>query len=123
MKSGNFLLYAFVCLFFLVSAACQDERGEGDYSGVSELIAGRNKARYEAVENSPEKSAIPKKETTNKISTSKPELTSKEEELSSIILYEEYVEIVGSRSQRTLAKGVAYINKQGQIVRIKILKE
>ncbi|MCK5265984.1 MAG: hypothetical protein KAR03_10285 [Candidatus Thorarchaeota archaeon] len=122
MKSRKVLLCVVFGLFFLVSA-CQDEKGENDYSGVSELISSRNKARHEVAENPPKKIDHSRKKTTNKTSTSKPQVTSKQEELSSIILYDEDVEIIGVESRRTLAKGVAYINKQGQIVRIKILKE
>ena len=109
-------------LFFLISA-CQDEKGKDDYSGVSELIAGRNNARYQVVENPPKKSASSTKRTTNKTNTSKSVSTSQKEELSTIILYEEVVEIVGSKSGRTLAKAIASINKKGQIVKIRILKE
>jgi hypothetical protein len=122
MKAPRFFLIAFLCLFFLISA-CQDEKGKDDYSGVSKLIAGRNKARYQAAKNSPEKSVSTRKRTTGKTNTSNPVSTPKKEKLSPIILYEERVEIVGSKSGRTLAKAVASINKKGQIVKIKILKE
>ncbi|MCD4721740.1 MAG: hypothetical protein K8S13_18045 [Desulfobacula sp.] len=122
MKSAKFFLVALFGVFFLVSA-CQDEKGKGDYSGVSDLIAERNKARYTVAENPPKKSVSSRKKTTNKTNTSKPISTPKKEELSTIILYEELVEIVGSESGRTLAKAVASINKKGQIVKIKILKE
>ncbi len=119
MNLGQKSLICALVLFGFVISACQDEKGAGDYSGVSDLIASRNKARYEDKKN-PTKKTVRKKVTTNSKSTSN---TQKSEELSSIILYEEDVKIVGSDSQRTLAKGVAYINKKGQIVRIKILKE
>lgn len=120
MKSGKYFLYAIFGLFFLISA-CQEDKEKNDYSGVSDLISDRNKARYEAAENPSKKSVSPQKTTTPSIS--KPEINSKEEELSSIILYEEEINIVGAESGRTLAKGTAYINKKGQIVRIKISKE
>ena len=122
MRSAKFFLYAFLGLFLLISA-CRDEKGKNDYSGVSELIYDRNKARYDVVEKPSKKSDRSRKSTTSKTNILKSELNSKEEELSSIILYEEDVKIISSESQRTLAKGVAYINKKGQIVKIKILKE
>ncbi len=109
-------------MFFLISA-CDDEKGKNDYSGVSKLIAERNKARYDTKENSSEQSVIKRKSTTGDTSSSLSKNTSKKNELSSIILYEEDVEIVGAKSQRTLAKGVAYINKKGQIVKIKLSKK
>lgn len=122
MKSKKKILFAVMGVFFLVSA-CQDDQKKGNYSGVSDMIAERNKARFDNAENPPKKRVVSKKRTTSKSSTSKSTSSSKKEELLSIILYEEDVAIVGSDSGRTLAKGVAYINKKGQIVRIKILKE
>ncbi len=122
MKLTNCFWIAFLSLFFLISA-CQDEKGKNDYSGVSELISERNKARYHAAENSSKKSVSTPKKTTSKTNTSKSVSTPKKEELSTIILYEEVVKIVGSKSGRTLAKAVASINKKGQIVKIRILKE
>ncbi len=120
MNLGQKSMICVLILFSFVITACQDEKGAGDWSGVSDLIGSRNKARHEANENPPKKTARPRKVSAK--SNTAPNIK-KNEELSSIILYEEDVKIVGSDSQRTLAKGVAYINKKGQIVRIKILKE
>ncbi len=122
MKLVKFCGYLLFCLFFLLSA-CQDDKEKNDYSGVGELISDRNKARYEMAKNSSRKSSSSKKITANKTKPLKFESKSKKEEISSIVLYEEDIEVVGSKSGRTLAKGVAYINKKGQIVKIKILKE
>ncbi len=98
----------------LVITACQDSREADDYSGVSELIAERNKARYESQQKrASEKSAEQPRSV----------LPDRKEDLSSPALFEEKVDIVVSGGGRTLAKGTAYLNKQGQIVRIKILKE
>lgn len=104
-------------------SGCQDDKGTNDYSGVSDLISDRNSARYEIAENAPKKSATSKKTSEKKIKESKPDSAERQKELMSIILYEEKVKIVGTESGRTMAKGVAYVNKKGQIVRIKILKE
>ena len=122
MIPGKTIGYALLGMSFLISA-CGDEKGKNDYSGVSKLIAERNKARYETKENSSEKSVIKRKTTTSDKRTSPSKKKSGKDELSSIILYEEDVEIVGAKSQRTLAKGVAYINKKGQIVKIKLSKK
>jgi hypothetical protein len=126
MRSGK-LVYAACLLFFFLAFACtEDKEKNEDYSGVSGLISERNKARHVAVEkftvqDAGHKSA-PKSEQ-EKITMPKQESDPRAEEISSIVLYEEKVDIIVSESRRTLAKGVAYINKQGQIVRIKILKE
>lgn len=126
MRARNCFVYLFLGFVFLAFSACQDEQGKNDYSGVGQLISSRNKARYDAAENLP-----PKEQSTNKTNVSKKSTTdginalrsaSKQEKLSSIILYEEKIEILGSKSGRTLANGVAYINKKGEIVKIKILK-
>lgn len=119
MKSGK-LFYFFL---FLMISGCQDNKEKkNDYSGVSNLISERNKARHGVVKKTPGKNAESKSVEEN-ISTTKQESDSKEEEISSVVLYEEKVDIIGSESRRTLEKGVAYINKKGQIVRIKILRE
>jgi len=120
---GHLLLYLLISLFFLIPA-CKDDKDKNDYSGVSELIAERNKARYEMAKKSSKKTSSSKKITTDKTNSAQPKkVTSKKEDISSIILYKEDVKVVGSKSGRILAKGVAYINKKGQIVKIKILKE
>ncbi len=115
-------MFILLSLFFLISA-CQDKKEEtdrkSDFSGVSNLIADRNKARYDVAENPPEKKPSTLKATNNDSKT--PE--DKKEELATAILYEQKIKVVGSESGRTLASGIAYINKKGQIVRIKITKE
>jgi hypothetical protein len=121
MKVPQKILFTMLGMFFLISG-CQNEDPKDDYSGVSDLISDRNKLRHQKSGKSVKKSIAPKKSTTT-VNKLKSELISKEEELSSIVLYEQGVEIVNSKSQRILAKGVAYVNKKGQIVKIKILKQ
>jgi hypothetical protein len=123
MKARKLFVYVLAILFFLILTSCEDKKKDNDFSGVSRLIADRNKARYENTEKSiPNQKPTSKKEIIKKNSTVKSESSSKEKELSSIVLYEENVKILGSKSGKTLAKGVAYINKQGQIVKLKIIK-
>lgn len=110
-------------MFFFLAVACtEDKEKKEDFSGVSELISDRNKARHVAVEKFSAQDSRPKSEE-EIITIPKQESDPGAEEISSIVLYEEKVDIVVSESRQTLAKGVAYINKQGRIVRIKILKE
>jgi hypothetical protein len=122
MKSQKKILFAMFGIFFLISG-CQNEDQKDDYTGVSDLISERNKIRYQKSEKPLKRIVTPKKITTNDTNAIKPESISKEEELSSIVLYEQDVEIVNSKSNQVLAKGVAYINKKGQIVKIKIVKK
>ncbi len=126
MRSGKLFYFVCLLLFFLASACTEDKEKKEDFSGVSDLISERNKARHVAVEKFSVQDAGPKsapKSEEDNITMPKQESDPKAEEILSIVLYEEKVDIVVSESRRTLAKGVAYINKQGQIVRIKILKE
>ena len=109
-------------LFFLISA-CSDEKKNDNFSGVSDLIADRNKARYDVAKKPSQKKAVTRKTITGKSRTLDSSSKSKKEEISSIVLYEQNIEIVGADSRRIMAKGVAYVNKKGQIVRIKILRE
>lgn len=121
MKSGR--VFGFLLLvFFLLISSCQDDKAsekKDAYSGMAELIADRNKARQEIAKNSPSKKSDTQSATTSKRTTAK----SKTDEISTTILYEQKINVVGAESGRVLASGVAYINKQGQIVRIKITKE
>jgi hypothetical protein len=128
MRVKNCFVYLLLGFVFLIFSSCQDENGENDFSGVGRLIASRNKARYDAVEKlapkeqSIDKTNVSKKNTTDNTNALKSESNSRQEKLSSITLYEEKIKILGSKSGRTLANGVAYINKKGEIVKIKILK-
>lgn len=128
MRAKNCFVYLLVGFVFLIFPSCQNENGENDFSGVGRLIASRNKARYDAAEKLPQKEQsidktnVSKNNTTDITNALKSESNSKQEKLSSIVLYEEKIKILGSKSGRILANGVAYINKKGEIVKIKILK-
>ena len=123
MKSGKIFVCLFLSLFLLISG-CSEEKEKGDYSGVSGLIAERNRARYDAAENSSSKKQVVKKQAAgqSRPSVQNPE-SKKKKVISSVVLYEQKIEIVGVESGKRMAKGIAYINKQGQIVRIKISRE
>ncbi len=125
MKSGKHFL-CLLCLTLglsLLISACSDEKEKGDYSGVSELIAGRNKARYEVAEKPSQKKQVTQKRISGQSSPSVQRPKPKPEQINSVVLFEQNIDIVGTDSQKRLAKGVAYINKQGQIVRIKIIRD
>ncbi len=118
MKNRTVLLYAFLSILFFV-VSCKNEKSE-DFKKVSELIANRNSARYHfAGKNNNNKE--PKK-VEEKVQP-EPIQQTKKEELSSVILYEEDIQIISESSKKTLAKGLAYLNEDGQIVRIRIIKE
>ena len=121
MKSGRVLLFLFLSLFFLISG-CQDPdpaEKKGDYSTVSNLIADRNRARKDAPKNVSDRKSRPAKSLPEKSD----KYVTRDDELASVILYEQEIKIVGFESGRTIATGVAYINKKGQIVKITVSKE
>lgn len=101
-------------LSLLLLSGCDDKKK--DYSGFSNLVSERHEARQAISE---EKAREKARESNIQKSPDK----DKKEESSSSILYEREVKIVDSGSQKTLATGKAYINKQGQIIQIKIVKQ
>ena len=122
MKPEKIFLWFFASLMCLSLISCQNDKKDDDFSGVSTLIANRNKSRYEVADSAMQEKNETSNKTNDKVNSVKSGSKSKREKLSSIVLYKENVKILGSKSGRTLAKGVAYINKQGDIVKIKILK-
>ena len=128
MRAKNCFVYLLLGFVFLIFSSCQDENENNDFSGVGKLIASRNKARYDAAEKLPPKEQsidkinVSEQNTTDRTNALESEPNSRQEQLSSIVLYEEKIKILGSKSGRILANGVAYINKKGEIVKIKILK-
>ncbi len=120
MKPGKVLC----CLFFsvLVLSACDDKKD--GFSGLSDLVKERQGIRQTLSEKTARKNALekqgakadPKEDTVI-------DRVKKKEEMSAIVLYERDIEVVDSFSQQPLAKGIAYLNKEGQIVKIKIIKE
>ena len=124
MKSGKIFALLILSLFFLISA-CSEEKQNGDFSGVSELIAERNRARHDVAEKPSQRKLVTQKKAAGQPQTapSNQTVAAKNDGISSVILYEQKIEIVGAESGRKMAKGIAYVNKQGQIVRIKILRD
>jgi len=122
MRTRKLIVCILAGLFIMMLASCQDEKQADDFSGVGRLIAGRNKARYDKADDpTTEKEYTSKQKTANQKDVV--QSASKYKDLSTITLYEEKVNILASESGRTLAKGVAYLNKKGEIVKIKILKK
>ncbi|MCP3943419.1 MAG: hypothetical protein GY710_18320 [Desulfobacteraceae bacterium] len=120
MKSGKILW----CLLFsvLMLSGCDDKKDE--FSGLSEMVSDRNEVRRNISDENARKKVVGKQE-----SKDAPEDDTlidglkKRGEISSVVLYERQIEVVDSSSHMALAKGIAYLNKEGQIVKIKIIKE
>ncbi len=116
MNPGKMVWWAFLALLLL--PACEDKKE--DYTGFSNLVAERAAARQSVSE---EKAREKHKESPGLDAKKDSAKTRQTEEKVSPILYEREVQIVDTSSQKALAKGVAYINKQGQIVKIKLTSD
>ncbi|MBF0468685.1 MAG: hypothetical protein HQK61_07345, partial [Desulfamplus sp.] len=104
---------------FILIAGCGSDEGEkGDYSTVSNMIADRNKARYDKAakqgdsQRNPYEDDSPVSEETSRKQTDEREFTG--------MTFEEEVRIVSKTSGRELAVGTAYLDKSGKIINIRI---
>ncbi len=124
MKRGRILWSLLFSL--MVLSACEDKKD--DFSGLSDLVGERNKVRQTISEKNLREKAL-KKQQSNAGSKEAAALDKnkdkkkKKTDISPIILYERDIEVVDSSNRMALAKGIAYLNKEGQIVKITILKE
>lgn len=108
------------CLLYgtLMLSACDDKNK--DFSGLSGLVAERNEVRQSISDETARKKVAEKKGVQV---VPKEVVRKKTEEISSVVVYERDIEVLDSSSRMSLAKGTAYLNKEGQIVRIKIIRE
>ncbi len=129
MNTGKIRGFVFLCAVLLGALAlsivtgCTRESKDDDFKRVSELIADRNKARQSMKSSSRDTDESRQPGVEDRAAVKDSDTASPEEEILSIVLYEEDVRIVSQGSGKLLARGVAYINKQGQIVRLKIVNE
>ena len=103
-------------LLFFACSSCKDKKE--DYSGLSELVAQRQKARQ-----SLSGKTSNQLDSKSDIQTEKESSGLKKEEMVSNTLYTREVVIVDTSSGTSLAKGIAYLNKEGEIIKIKIRKK
>jgi len=108
-------------LFLAVTVVgCESEKDP--FSGLSDLVAERNEVRKSlSKETGLKKKGVSGEQPSGSAGTQRQKASSGDT-LSSVALYEKNIEIVDSQTGMSLAKGVAYLNKKGQIIRIKILK-
>ena len=99
---------------FLFSA-CEGDKDQ--YSGLSNLVAERNEARKLISD----ENKRAKKLAGQRKKDERSDAVAADKDMSTVVLYEKNIDIVDSESRRKLARGVAYLNKSGQIVRIKII--
>ena len=116
----RFFLIPFLVSLMAVLPACNSE--DDNYSGVGKLIADRNKMRYQQAEETGNKKGRtgPSNQNIDPVSKDASELLTRKTELSTNVLYENKIIIVDSSSGKPLGQGIAYINQQGEIVKIKL---
>lgn len=117
----RFFLISFLVFFVAVLPACNNNE-DGNYSGVGKLIADRNKMRYRLAEetgNNKGKTGSSNQKT-DSVSKDALDRVTRKKELSTNVLDEKEIVIVDSSSGKPLVQGVAYLNKKGKIVKIKL---
>jgi len=116
----RFFLISFLFFFMAVLSSCESE--DDNYSGVGKLIADRNKMRYELADeagNNKGKTGS-SNQRTDSVSNDASEKATSKKELSTNVLDEKRIVIVETSSGKPLGQGVAYVNKKGEIVKIKL---
>ena len=108
-----------LCLFF----ACDGEKDQ--YAGLGDMVADRQEVRKNIAKDNQQKKSLEaiwdgRKDSSDLASDLK---KGGGEPISSVVVYEKQIEIWDSKSKRSLAKGVAYMNKSGQIVKIKVYRK
>lgn len=116
---GRALAFVIAGLFFLIGG-CEDKK-EDPYSGLSNMVAERNEARRLIKEDNLSKKTGVRVNKKDPPAVDQP--VKKQGDMSAAIIYERPVEITDSESGLEIAKGVAYLNKEGKIVRIKLVEE
>ncbi len=114
------VIFIFAIVFTVMVAGCEGDKES--FSGLSDLVAKRTEVRQTISKQAGQgkKGNIQPQTYGLKDSKTLPHKVS-DEAISVAILYEKEIEIVDSQSGISLAKGRAYMNKQGRIIKIKIL--
>jgi len=120
MKMGHVVWGFSLCVVML--AGCDDKKD--GFSGLSDMVGQRNEARQSISDRTAREKSLEKQEAnTGYKEDTALERIKKPEGVSPVVVYERDIEVVDSSSRMALAKGIAYLNKEGQIVKIKIIKE
>ena len=120
MKRGSIVAGLFFSAMIL--SGCDDNKDS--FAGLSDMVGERNEVRQSISDKTARKRSLEKQEanTGNKEDTAI-ERIKKTEGVSPVVVYERDIEVVDSSSRMALAKGIAYLNKEGQIVKIRIIRE
>jgi hypothetical protein len=111
-------------LFFsaVILSGCDDKKD--GFSGLSDMVGERNEIRQAISDKTAREKSLAKQDANVGYEEDAAiERMKKTEGVSTVVVYERDIEVVDSSSRMALAKGIAYLNKDGQIVKIKIIKE
>lgn len=113
-------MFIFAIVFIFMGTGCEGEKES--FSGLSDLVSERNDVRQAISKQTAQEKKRKLQPHADGLKDSKnlPHKVYKEA-ISVDVLYEKEIEIVDSQSGISLAKGRAYMNKQGRIIKIKIL--
>ena len=100
--------------------ACDKEKDQ--YAGLSDLVAERQDVRESISEETAKKKKLTHLQKGEKERTSAG-TNRNDAPVSSVVVYEKQIEILDSETKIPLAKGIAYMNKSGQIVKIKVYRK
>ncbi len=99
-------------MLFFILAACDEK--EDPYPGFSNLVAERNELR---------KSISKERQGETEQSPDAKEAKETKTEKATAVLHERQIEITDADSGKPIARGVAYLNKEGEITRIRIYNQ
>lgn len=96
---------------------------ENQYSGLGDLVAERSEVRKKISDENARKKALEKNAKPLAVKGKENGEADAGEQVPSVTLYVREIQIVDAGTQLPLAKGVAYLNKSGKIVKIKVKAE
>ncbi|MCG8549943.1 MAG: hypothetical protein MI799_06030 [Desulfobacterales bacterium] len=113
-------LISFLVLIMAGLSSCKSE--DDNYSGVGKLIAERNKMRHQLADETGnnKRTTGPSNQDTNSVPQREAGNVPPKGKLSASVLDEKRIVIVEASSGKPLGQGVAYLNRKGEIVKIKL---
>ncbi|PIE61215.1 MAG: hypothetical protein CSA29_04525 [Desulfobacterales bacterium] len=110
------VIFFFIFVSGILAGCSEDEK----FSGFSEMVAGRQQVRQEISGNNVDKQTNQAESEDSNVARSHKYIDP--DKLSLGHLFEKKIEIIDTSSKITLAQGIAFLDKQGRIVRIKIIR-
>ena len=120
MKMGSAFLGFFISMVLL--CGCDDKKD--GFAALSGMVGERNEIRQAISEKTAREKSLDKQnlKAGDKEDTAIGGMKNTQA-VSPGVVYERDIEVVDSSSRMALAKGIAYLNKDGQIVKIKIIRK